>query len=54
MRQYERRGFRTVGIDQEQGLLDGKWVDVIVVEKLLGQRRLCRRFGEPSENVAGR
>jgi L-amino acid N-acyltransferase YncA len=32
---YERLGFRTVGIYREQGLLDGKWVDVIVMEKLL-------------------
>ena len=35
MRLYERRGFRTVGIYVEQGLLDGRWVDVIVMEKLL-------------------
>ena len=32
---YERVGFRTVGIYHEQGMLDGKWVDVIVMEKLL-------------------
>ena len=32
---YERAGFRTVGIYREQGQLDGKWVDVIVMEKLL-------------------
>jgi L-amino acid N-acyltransferase YncA len=32
---YERVGFRTVGIYREQGMLDGKWVDVIVMEKLL-------------------
>ena len=32
---YERVGFRTVGIYREQGQLDGKWVDVIVMEKLL-------------------
>lgn len=36
MRLYERRGFRTVGVYREQGLLDGRWVDVIVMEKLLG------------------
>jgi phosphinothricin acetyltransferase len=34
-RLYERQGFRTVGIYHEQGQLDGKWVDVIVMEKLL-------------------
>src|SRR6059036_2765370 len=32
---YERVGFVTVGIYREQGLLDGKWVDVIIMEKLL-------------------
>lgn len=31
---YEKLGFRTVGIYKEQGLLDGKWVDTIVMEKL--------------------
>jgi phosphinothricin acetyltransferase len=36
MRLYERHGFRTVGIYREQGLLDGRWVDVIIMEKLLG------------------
>jgi phosphinothricin acetyltransferase len=32
---YERLGFRTVGIYKEQGLLDGRWVDTLVMEKLL-------------------
>jgi L-amino acid N-acyltransferase YncA len=32
---YEKLGFRTVGIYKEQGLLDGRWVDTIVMEKLL-------------------
>lgn len=32
---YQRYGFRTVGIYKEQGLLDGKWVDTIVMEKIL-------------------
>jgi len=32
---YEKMGFRTVGIYREQGLLDGRWVDTIVMEKLL-------------------
>lgn len=35
MRLYERHGFRTVGIYEEQGRLDDRWVDVIVMEKLL-------------------
>jgi L-amino acid N-acyltransferase YncA len=35
MRLYERHGFRTVGIYREQGMLEGKWVDVIVMEKML-------------------
>jgi L-amino acid N-acyltransferase YncA len=32
---YERLGFRTVGTYREQGELDGRWVDVIVMERLL-------------------
>ena len=32
---YEKLGFRTVGIYEEQGMLDGRWVDTIVMEKLL-------------------
>ena len=32
---YARSGFRTVGTYHEQGQLDGKWVDTIVMEKLL-------------------
>ena len=35
MKLYERVGFRTVGIYREQGQLDGRWVDTIVMEKLL-------------------
>ena len=32
---YQKLGFRTVGIYKEQGMLDGRWVDTIVMEKLL-------------------
>jgi len=32
---YERMGFTRVGIYREQGMLDGKWVDTIIMEKLL-------------------
>ena len=32
---YERMGFRTVGVYREQGQLDGRWVDTIVMERLL-------------------
>lgn len=35
MRLYERHDFQTVGVYHEQGLLDGRWVDVIIMEKLL-------------------
>jgi L-amino acid N-acyltransferase YncA/DNA-binding transcriptional ArsR family regulator len=35
MRLYERHQFQTVGIYHEQGLLDGRWVDVIAMEKIL-------------------
>ena len=32
---YARCGFLAVGIYREQGMLDGKWVDVILMEQLL-------------------
>ncbi|GHO79033.1 hypothetical protein KSD_68040 [Ktedonobacter sp. SOSP1-85] len=35
MRLYERHDFRKVGVYHEQGLLDGQWVDVVLMEKLL-------------------
>ena len=35
MRLYERHGFRTVGIYHEQGLLDGRWIDVVIMERML-------------------
>ncbi len=34
-RLYERRGFREVGVFIEQGKLDGRFVDVVSMEKLL-------------------
>src|SRR5215217_5370927 len=42
MRLYTRFGFREVGVYREQGFLDGRWVDVIIMERLLGEtaRRL--------------
>jgi L-amino acid N-acyltransferase YncA len=33
---YSRAGFRVVGTCREQGLLDGRWVDTVLMEKLLG------------------
>ena len=32
---YQKFGFRTVGIYKEQGKLDGRWVDTIIMEKIL-------------------
>lgn len=32
---YRRLGFREVGIYKEQGQLDGRWVDVLLMERLL-------------------
>ena len=32
---YARMGFAKVGVYREQGLLDGRWVDTIIMEKLL-------------------
>jgi len=33
---YDRVGFFPVGVYREQGRLDGEWVDVLIMEKLLG------------------
>ena len=38
MRLYRRFGFREVGVYREQGVLDGRWVDTIVMELLLDDR----------------
>jgi L-amino acid N-acyltransferase YncA len=35
MRAYARAGFREVGTYREQGRLDGRWVDTIVMEKII-------------------
>ncbi len=35
VRLYERLGFSRVGVYHEQGLLDGRWVDTLIMEKLL-------------------
>jgi phosphinothricin acetyltransferase len=32
---YARFGFREVGVFKEQGLVDGHWVDTVVMEKIL-------------------
>src|SRR5262249_57800524 len=35
---YERMSFTQVGIYREKGLLDGKWVDVLIMEQILADR----------------
>ena len=35
VRLYENLGFSQVGIYREQGMLDGRWVDTLIMEKLL-------------------
>ena len=35
MQVYRRAGFREVGTYREQGRLDGKWIDTVVMEKIL-------------------
>ncbi|MDD9982246.1 MAG: arsinothricin resistance N-acetyltransferase ArsN1 [Gammaproteobacteria bacterium] len=32
---YRRRGFREVGTYREHGLVDGRWVDILIMEKIL-------------------
>lgn len=34
---YRKLGFRIVGVYQEQGLLDSRWVDTIIMEKILAE-----------------
>lgn len=36
LRLYARHGFTQVGVYHEQGMLDGEWVDVVLMERLLG------------------
>ena len=36
IRLHERAGFRIVGVYRRHGTLEGKWVDCVIVEKLLG------------------
>jgi len=38
MRLYHSRGFRTVGIYPEQGRLDDRWVDTIIMERMLDSK----------------
>ena len=35
VRLYERLGFSRVGVYREQGMLDGQWVDVLIMDRLL-------------------
>lgn len=35
MKLYQRQGFREVGTYYRQGMLDGKWMDTTIMEKLL-------------------
>ncbi len=32
---YQKFGFRPVGVYKEQGKLDGRWVDTVIMEKIL-------------------
>ena len=32
---YQGRGFREVGVYREHGRLDGRWVDIVIMEKVL-------------------
>jgi L-amino acid N-acyltransferase YncA len=43
MRLYARFGFREVGVYREQGLLDGHWVDVVIMERLLDETSVVSR-----------
>lgn len=47
---YRRLGFREVGVCREQGKLDGVWVDVLIMEKLLEQKSIS--YGNIGSYVA--
>ena len=49
MRLYQSRGFRTVGIYHEQGQLDGRWVDTIIMEKMLEEAKGKGQRGKRKE-----
>jgi L-amino acid N-acyltransferase YncA len=51
MRLYARFGFREVGVYREQGLLDGAWVDVVIMERLLDET--ARRLDGTDERSRG-
>jgi hypothetical protein len=51
MRLYERYAFRTVGIYREHGWLDGRWVDVVVMEKILSSLSKTRAALESGSTV---
>ena len=46
MRLYSHFGFREVGVYREQGLLDGAWVDVVIMERLLDESSVVSRQSE--------
>lgn len=46
-RLYENSGYRHVGTYREQGLLDGRWVDVVLMEKLLASEAEPPAAGPP-------
>ncbi|HTK90508.1 MAG TPA: arsinothricin resistance N-acetyltransferase ArsN1 family A [Verrucomicrobiae bacterium] len=37
---YAKLGFRRVGVYREQGLLDGRWTDVLLMDRLLDEKPL--------------
>ncbi len=37
MRLYQRHGFREIGVYREQGVLDGRWVDTVIMELILDE-----------------
>lgn len=37
---YAKLGFRRVGVYRELGLLDGRWTDVLLMDRLLDEKPL--------------
>ena len=40
---YTKLGFRRVGVYREQGLLDGRWTDVLLMDRLLDEEPIAYR-----------
>ena len=45
-------GFREVGVYEKHGCLDGQWLDVVIVERLIPENLTSRGAAAPNFNTA--